>query len=339
MTRIFASGLFLSALLSGCSGDSKPTPQVLGMSPDRIAASGRIEPQDRERVVIPETTGRIVRILVEEGDHVKTGQLLAVIENSELSARVTQANAARALRQAELERMRAGPRAQEKVRARAGLARAEAQHELAVSELRRREQMVAQKQNLISAQELAQLQAQARISAADLQHSRAELRLLEEGNRAEDIAQAEAALAVADAELLAAEAALARSDVRSPIDGVVLKRMLNVGETVTVLAPQPFAYLGDTRQRVVRAEVSELDIAGLREDARAWVRSDAFPNQEFSGQVQRISGRMGPRQALSDDPAEYRDVKVIEATIALDDAPALPVGLRVDVFIERAQSK
>lgn len=336
MTRFLASGLLLSALLTACSGDGKSTQNALAMSPDRIAASGRIEPQDRERVVIPETTGRLVRVLVEEGDSVEVGQLMAVIENSELSARVTQAKAARALRQAELERMRAGPRTQEKTRARAALARAEAQHNLAVSELQRREQMVAQK--LISAQELAQHQAQARVGEADLQHARAELQLLEQGNRAEDIAQAEAALAVADAELLAAEAALARSEVRSPIKGVVLKRMLNAGETVTMLAPQPFAYLGDTRQRVVRAEVSELDIAGLRQDARVWVRSDAFPEQEFTGKVQRIAGRMGPRQALSDDPAEYRDVKVIEVTIELDDAPALPVGLRVDVFIERASS-
>ena len=326
-------GLLMSSLLGACTERAGTPENALPMALDRIAASGRIEPLDRERVVIPETTGRLVQVLVEEGDQVGRGQLLAVIENAELTARVDQAIAAQALRQAELARMRAGPRAQERVRAAAALARAEAQQHLAATELQRREQMFAQQ--LTSAQELAQHQAQARVAEADVQHARAELRLLEQGNREEDIAQAEAAVAVADAERLAAEAALARSEVHSPIDGVVLKRLLNVGETVTMLAPQPFAYLGDTRQRVVRAEVSELDIAGLRKEAKVWVHSDAFPDQVFNGSVLRIAGRMGPRQALSDDPAEYRDVKVIEVTIALDDAPDLPVGLRVDVFIAR----
>lgn len=326
-----------SILLTGCADGDSAARNALSVPASQIAASGRVEPLGRERVVIPETTGRIARVLVEEGDVVVAGQLLAVIDNSELSARVAQAAANRDLRQAELTRMRAGPRAQEIERARATLSGAEAQAELARVELERRQRMYAQK--LISAQELAEHQAQARIGAADVRRAKAELSLLLQGNRREDIAQAEAAFAVAEAELNAAKALLAHSEVRSPIDGVLLKRVLNEGETVTALAPQPFAYLGDTRQRVVRAEVSELDLAGLRVQAKAWIATDAYPGRRFEGQVTRIAGRMGPRQSLTDDPAEFRDAKVIEVTIQLHDAPELPIGLRVDAFIERGDER
>jgi len=66
----------------------------------------------------------------------------------------------------------------------------------------------------------------------------------------------------------------------------------------------------------------------------ASVSVDAMTGKSVSGQVVRLSKRMGRRMARSDNPAEKQDTRVLEALIALDGEPPLPVGLRVDVKID-----
>lgn len=326
----------LSALtllaLTACAGAPDPaatTPP--GAAAARVAAGGLVEPVGEERVIIPQLSGRLARVLIDEGDPVSAGQLLAEIENTEYRAALAAAEAQVALRSAERDRLRNGARREDVDQAAAVLAAAAAQQRLAAAEAARRAKIA--ERGLISAEQREQADAQAAATEAERRRAAAALALLEAGARREDLQAAEAALAAAEAERDRAQALLEKSQIRSPIDGTVLKRDQREGETVVALAPVPLARIGDLRRLQIRADVDELDIGRVRVGQDAHVQSDAFAGQRFSGRVTHISRRMGPRNQTSGDPAEKQDAKILEVLIELDGQPPLPVGLRVDVFI------
>jgi len=298
-----------------------------------VAAAGLVEPNGEERVVIADATGTLKKVYINEGDVVKKDQLLAEVDNSEQSALVNQAKAVVTLREAELNKLKAGARTEERAAAKAALARSEADLAWRTLELNRR-QTLRDQNAVISQQELDSVQAQYESSLANRDLARAQLDQITNGSRKEDIAIAEAALAQAKADLQRAQALFNKTQIRSPIDGVVLKRELREGELVTTLNPLPLARLGDLSQLYVRAEVDELDITRIALGQTATITADALGGQAFSGQVVKLSNRMGRTQARSDNPAEKQDTRVREALIALDGQPSLPIGLRVDVKIQ-----
>ncbi|HET9032116.1 MAG TPA: efflux RND transporter periplasmic adaptor subunit, partial [Dokdonella sp.] len=324
----------VSVVLGACSAE--PSDPASTKSPaldlSRIAAGGLVEPVSEERVIIPQISGRLARVEIEEGDKVSAGQLIAEIENADLRADMAAAAAEVDLRQAELERLRHGARAEEIAQAVAGLAAAESAEHLAEA-ARSRDQPLLQRK-LISQAHWDQTQAELEMARAERERAAAALKLLRIGARVEDIRAAEARLAAANAMRDRAKAQFGKSQIRSPIDGVVLKRDLREGETAVALSPLPLARIGDISQLHVRADIDELDIARVRVGQTAEMRSDAYAGQHFPGKVIHVSQRMGRRNSSSDDPAEKQDAKILEALILLEGHPALPIGLRVDVFID-----
>jgi HlyD family secretion protein len=323
--------VLLGLLVALCACSDPRAQQAPAPTSGAIFAAGLVEPIGEERVLIPEVGGRLARVLIAEGDTVQQGQLLAEIENRDGTAALAAAEAQVALREAELAKARAGARAEERDAARAALAEADAALALATAELARRRAMQSEK--LVSREALDQSQANERAARARRDAAAAQLALLEAGTRVEDLAVADAALAQARAERDRAAAALEKTRIRAPIDGVVLKRDLREGETVVALSPVPLARIGDVSRLVVRADVDELDVSRVRVGQRAVATSDAFPGREFGGTVVRVSGRMGPRNSASENPAARVDTKILEALVELDAGAVLPVGLRMDVRI------
>ncbi len=112
-----------------------------------------------------------------------------------------------------------------------------------------------------------------------------------------ELRQAEAALANAkakvpqlEASLQLAQVNLARTSIRSPIDGVVIGREVDTGQTVTASleAPKLFTIAQDLRQMEVHASVDEADIGRLQVGQTATFTVDAFPGRAFSGEVAQI---------------------------------------------------
>ena len=103
-----------------------------------IVAAGRVEPFGEEVKVGSELDGKLASVLVEEGDPVRPGQVLAVLRNADYTARVATAKATLAERQAYLERLANGAREEEKLEAEALLREAEAQLAVARAEHERR---------------------------------------------------------------------------------------------------------------------------------------------------------------------------------------------------------
>ena len=327
-----ASVLVLALGACGRGGADGQADGALPTTSSRIVAGGLVEPVNEERVIIPQISGRLDRVYIEEGDRVSAGQLIAEIENAELRAAMAVAAAEVDLRQAELDALKNGARAEEIDAAEGSLAAADAAARLAAETFKRNQPLLAE--GRISQSRFDEVQAAADTARAERARAAASLALLRAGARSEDIRAAEARLAAARAERQRAEALFEKSQVRSPVDGTVLKRDLREGETVVALSPLPLARIGDIRQLHVRADIDELDIDRIKVGQSAKVSSDAFPGRSFPGKVIHVSQRMGRRNLSSGDPAEKQDVKILEALILLDGHPALPVGLRVDVLID-----
>ncbi len=108
---------------------------------------------------------------------------------------------------------------------------------------------------------------------------------------------AEASLHAAQAEADAAEAdfrmakiELDKTIIRSPIDGVVISRDIDAGQTVaaSLSAPTLFTIANDLTKMQVNAAVSETDIGSVREGMEAEFRVDAFPSRRFKGTVSQV---------------------------------------------------
>lgn len=307
----------------------EPVPRI------RIVALGRVESWSEEIRVAAAMTGRLAAVPVEEGDAVVRGALVATLENADHQARVLAAEATLRIAQAALLRLENGALPAERDEARAAVVEARALLEQSQREWARQQRLANQK--LGSVQELDTARSAQEVAAARLERSRQHLEVLNSPARADERARAEAEVALASARVAEAQALFAKSQVRSPIDGVVLRKFRHIGEQVTELGDTPIVAVGDVSRLRVRAEVDEADIALLRAGQAAYVQATGYPGQRFPGRVSRIGQWMGRKSVLSDEPSEKRDSRVLEVMVDLESGTQLPVGLRVDVFIDIAR--
>lgn len=105
-----------------------------------------------------------------------------------------------------------------------------------------------------------------------------------------DLHQAEAAIEIRTAALKKAEIDLSRCTIYAPVDGVVVSRNVDVGQTVaaSMTAPVLFTIAGDLSEMHIEANVSEADIGGLREGMDATFTVDAFPDRTYRGKVVQV---------------------------------------------------
>jgi RND family efflux transporter MFP subunit len=178
-------------------------------------------------------------------------------------------------------------------------------------------------------------QAQAALENARLNLARTE-RLFERGIAAgkevEDArsqsAAAQSALEQAQAGLATADRQLARARVTSPISGQVVKRFVGVGEQVDGTAAQPLVEIANVERVEVAAHVAAERLARVRAGQKAALRSDAWPDRSFEGEVIAISPAV--------DPAT--NAALVRLRVTNTDR-LLRVGMFVEVRIGLAEKK
>jgi HlyD family secretion protein len=240
-------------LLTGCTGHA-----------GTVQVSGTVE--IREIQVAPLTSGRLVRLLKDEGDSVRVGDTVAILAQPGLDALIGQRRAqaqAAGLRVAEV-----------------GGARADS--ERAANDLARGERL--RQQSIISQQQFDALRADAAAAAARLAAVRA---------APSDAAAAREAVDAA----LATQAELT---LVAPADGIVLVRYADPGEVLITGAP--VVSIGLVRRPWIRAYVGERDIGRVKVGQDATVSVDAYPGRNFHGRIVEISPRaeFTPRAALTE---------------------------------------
>ena len=313
------------------SGEQPGVARAALPPPDPIVASapGRVEPGSEERDLAATAIGRIVYVAT-EGDEVAAGQLVAEIDNADLQAQLAAAEARVRMRESELERLMNGAREETRREAEAAVAEADAAVRLAQAVLQRRRPLA--ESGAASLETLDRARADFDSAVARRRRLTEELALLNAPPRPEDVAIAKANLEIAKGDADALRGAIEKTRLRSPVDGVVLRRYRALGETVSIQPATLIATVGDISRLRVRADVDEADVARVAVGQRVWVTADAFGNRRFPGTVATVGKRLGRKEIRTDEPTEKHDTKVLQVVIDLDASAELPVGLRVDVF-------
>ncbi len=127
------------------------------------------------------------------------------------------------------------------------------------------------------------------------------------------------------------EADSARYRIVAPIDGVVIGRHADPGETVSPAAP--IVTIADLKRLHVEAEVDEFDIPRLAVDASAIVRATGYRPEGWRGRVEEVADAVVPRRGRPEDPARPADTRVLVVRIELLEATPLRLGQRVEVEI------
>ena len=298
-----------------------------------IAAAGRVEPGSEDIKLASELNGKLKTMLVEEGDHVQRGQVLAELENSDYRAQVASAEAEVVQKQAELRKVINGARTQERREALSTVAEAQAVMNNAQADMERRQKLFAA--GVISREEVDRYVKEYEVAKARYDEMSHHHDLVAADAREEDRAMAEANLQLAKARLDEAQAVLDKTFLRAPIEGTVLRKFHRAGESVSNSAsnPDPIFTLGDKRALRVRIDVDEADVSKLTLGQAAYVTADAYGSRRFAGRVVRIGQELGRKNVRTDEPTERVDNKILETLVELDSGVELPVGLRVNAFI------
>jgi len=270
-----------------------------------VSSSGTLSPVITV-LVGSQVSGQIKEILVDFNSEVREGQLIARIDPESFEARVRQAEAelavARAnvvIQQAAADRARA-----ELQNARSALSAVKAQSEKAKIAVWDAQRDLDRKKKLhhshiISESDIDKAKATYDQAVAQLHTVEAE-----QQGQVSAVRSREAALKMAEGEVIYAQAQvtqreaslyqsqidLSRTIIHSPVDGVVIARNVDVGQTVaaSLQAPTLFTIAKDLREMQVETSVDEADIGRTEVGQTATFTVDAFPGREFRGRVEQI---------------------------------------------------
>jgi HlyD family secretion protein len=281
--------------------------------------------------------GRVAEALVDEGDVVSAGAVLARLDAKPYRDAWQSAQALVAGRQANRDKLVAGPRLAEITQARAQLAEQEASLDNARKDFAKARGLLpsgAVSQAVYDQATAAQSMAQARVEA-----TRQALRLLEEGYRVEDVAAARADLAAAEASLSAAQTSLDDTELVAPADGVILSRVREPGAMVS--SSDIVYVLSLDRPVWVRAYVPEAELGRIHPGMTVSLASDTAPQHPYRGTVGFVSpvAEFTPKSV---ETPELRTDLVYRLRIVVDQPdPGLRQGMPVTVRVpaeDKAQS-
>ena len=237
--------------------------------------------------------GRVAWIGVEKGDLVQEGQVLVRLENTEFQAQVNQARANLASAEARLQQLRTGSRPQEKMRDKAAVLQAEARLRTAEAEYQRTERL--HREGVSSKSELDRALAERDTAAALLEAAKQSSTMTDIGPRPEEIRAAEAEVQQTRAALDYAQTQLAATEIKAPVSGTVLERIVERGEMVS---PSAFGGSGartsvvdlaDLTDLQVELDISQTDFSRLKMDQKAEIIPEAYPNLKYTGYIAEIA--------------------------------------------------
>ncbi len=209
-------------------------------------------------------SGQVAELLADFNSPVKKGDLLAVIDAQTYRSRVASADAELAVATANVGSQQANLR--------------KAQTTLAQADRDYQRQKSLSERGLVSASAVETGLKTLELARSDVDIARAQVK------------KAEAALRTRRAQLDQARIDLSRTEIRSPIDGVVIKRAIDRGQTVaaSLQAPVLFQIAQDLSRIQIEAKVDEADIGAIKPEDTATFTVDAFPDQTFQGRVAQV---------------------------------------------------
>ncbi len=255
------------------------------VSLDTLLLSGHIEATQTDLGF--KVPGKIAVIHFQEGDEIKAGETVAALEDKDLREDVAQAEGALGTARANLAKLLAGSRPQEKRESAAAVAQAKADLDDKAREFRRMQALFERR--TVSAQ--TRDKAEAAYLMAKEAHRRAgeNYSLVKEGPRREDIDAARAEASRAEAALELARTRLSYATITSPVTGVVLVRPVEPGVVVAVGAP--VLTLGDLDNAYFEGYIPETDLAKVTYGLRAEITTDSYKGKKYPAWVYFVSSK------------------------------------------------
>jgi HlyD family secretion protein len=280
---------------------------------------------------------RIAAVLVQEGDHVRRGQVLARLDTSRLEPQLAQVEAQAAAQKQVVQRLRAGSRPEEIAQARANVESAKADAANARAQYERWQSAAAiSGGRAVRQQDVDNAKTALQVAEAKLVVAQRVLDLALAGPRKEEIAENEARFHANEAQAALLRRQLADSQLLAPVDAVVRTRVMEPGE---MASPQkPVFSLAVTDPKWARVYVSEPDLGKVRPGMAAAVMVDSFPKRRFEGWVGFISpvAEFTPKSVQTE---ELRTSLVYEVRVFVKDpADELRLGMPASAYLELDQT-
>ncbi len=297
-----------------------------------VSAEGKVEIRPGFEVEIgSELEGRIAEFPLKEGDWVNKGDVIAVMANRDIYARLAEVEAGLAVEQSRLKEILSGARVEEKRSAAAVLEAARADLEFEQACVRRYRALY--ERGAISKQALDEKENHEKNARARVTKAAEEKTVLEKGPKAETIKLQEDVVAQAAASVEFQKSLLEKTRIIAPISGKIIRKFLDRGESAT--KERALATIADLSQLRVNAEVDESDIGALQVGDPVEVRADAFPGKSFPGKIEEIADYAGPRKVRPNDQTKNVDMKVVQVKIGLLEPTALKPNMTVEVKVKQ----
>ena len=263
-----------STLILGCGNNNNP---------NLIEASGNIEATNV--IVSSKVNGEIEKILYDEGQFVNEGDTVMLVDHETLQLQLEQAQAGVEAARAQLNLLRNGARKEDITQAEEAVKQAQVNFELAQKDKERMENLY--QSNSISQNQYDNAKAKFELTRAQLKSVKENLDKLKHFARPEEIQQAEANLnrQISGVKLL--KKSINDSYVKSPINGVIVDKFFEKGETVTQMSS--LFKVSDLRTVDLMIYVSEEELGKVKLGQTADISVDAYPGKKYSGKVIFIS--------------------------------------------------
>jgi HlyD family secretion protein len=313
-----------------------------------VSATGTINPT-ATAIVGSQVSGQVLEIFADYNSAVKAGDVLARLNTEQTRAKfdagqadLAQSRALNQIQRAQVEKVRADIERlnASKADAEANARRADAQLADAEKTLARQQELrrsgIASEVTLQQAQTASlsqravrdQSQAQIRAVSAQIQSLGAELKVAEA-----QILSSEAQIAQREAMVRQIEVDIRNAEIRSPVDGIVIQRSIELGQTVaaSLQAPTLFLVAQDMRKVEIYANVDEADVGRVQAGQDVTFNVTAFPARDFTGKVKTV--RLGS-QTVQNVVIYTAVIEVPNTDLALK--PGMTATLRV--FTERKEN-
>lgn len=261
-------------IISGCGN---------GNNKNSIEATGTIEAVNVS--VSSKTSGEIKELRIKEGDKVKAGDTILVIDTEALLLQLRQLEAGTEMSRAQLELLQNGARKEDIQQAESLLKQAQVNYDQAKTDVERLEKLY--QTATITKKQYDDAQSRFDLMSAQLSSAKENYAKLKKFARPEEIKQAEAKLDQSKAIADLIKKSIKDSYVVSPLNGILVEKYFEVGETVSPMSS--LVKISDLEKVELYIYVTELELGKIKLGQKAEVSVDAFTDRKFSGKVTYIS--------------------------------------------------
>jgi HlyD family secretion protein len=278
------------------AGEFFTSPVDMGPLRNTVNATGVVQTVVTVQVG-SQVSGQVLELYADYNSMVKHGQLLAKLDPRNFDAQMENAQASVAAAQARVQSADAETKTQAAnlLSAKANLEAARVARDNTAILFERSSEL--SKSGVVSKNDYDNAKANADSAKAKYEQAQAAVSQAEAQNRAAaaGLQQAKAQLLQAEADLNRAKLNLEYCNIYSPVDGVVISRNIDVGQTIaaSLQSPTLFTIANDLTRMQVNANVDEADIGNISDQADVRFTVDAYPNEFFKGRISEI--RLNPQ--------------------------------------------